>query len=256
MRRLLSALPVVLVLLALLGAWELYVDLGGTDPLILPAPHAIASALYDDRALLWSNLLVTAGEVLLGILAGVVAAFALSVVIHFSRTLRRALYPLLVASQTLPIPIVAPVLVLWLGFGLGPKVLMVALVSFFPVVVTTSAALEGIDGELLKLMRTFDATRLRTFAHVELPACMPGVFTGARIAAVVAVIGAVFAEWAGSSSGLGYLFNVSLPQLLIARAYACVVLLSAFAIVLFVLLGALERLMLPWARRPVEGSSR
>jgi NitT/TauT family transport system permease protein/putative hydroxymethylpyrimidine transport system permease protein len=242
--------------LALLGAWELYVDVGGADPLILAAPHAVGSSLYDDRALLWSNLLVTAGEVLLGILAGVLAGFALSVVIHFSRTLRRALYPLLVASQTVPIPIVAPVLVLWLGFGLAPKVLMVALISFFPVVVTTSAALEGVDGELLKLMRTFDAGRLRTFAHVEFPASLPGIFTGARIAAVVAVIGAVFAEWSGAGKGLGYLFNVSLPQLLIARAYACVVLLSLFAIALFVALGALERLALPWAHRSQEHSRR
>jgi ABC-type nitrate/sulfonate/bicarbonate transport system permease component len=131
---------------------------------------------------------------------------------------------------------------------------MVALVSFFPVVVTTSAALEGVDPELLKLMQTFDASRRRSFSLVELPSALPGVFTGARIAAVVAVIGAVFAEWAGSSSGLGYLFNVSLPQLLIARAYACVVLLSVFAIVLFALLGLLERLALPWAYRAREDS--
>jgi NitT/TauT family transport system permease protein/putative hydroxymethylpyrimidine transport system permease protein len=248
-RRVGSVVPAMLMLLALIGAWELYVDLGGADPLILPAPHAIASSLYDDRGLLWSNLQVTAGEVLLGIVAGVAAAFVLSVAIHFSRVLRNALYPLLIASQTLPIPIVAPVLVLWLGFGWGPKVLMVALVSFFPVVVTTSAALEGVDPELLKLMRTFDASRRRSFSLVELPAALPGLFTGARIAAVVAVIGAVFAEWAGSSSGLGYLFNVSLPQLLIARAYACVVLLSLFAIGLFALLGVLERLALPWAHR-------
>jgi NitT/TauT family transport system permease protein/putative hydroxymethylpyrimidine transport system permease protein len=248
-RRLTGVLAAGVVLLAILTAWELYVDLGGADPLILPAPHAIAASLYNDRALLWSNLLVTASEVFLGILAGVVAALMLSIVIHFSRTLRRALYPLLVASQTVPIPIVAPVLVLWLGFGLAPKVLMVALISFFPVVVTTTAALESVDPELLKLMRTFDATRLRTFTLVEFPGALPGVFTGARIAAVVAVIGAVFAEWAGSGSGLGYLFNVSLPQFLIARAYACVVLLSVFAIVLFALLGVLERLALPWSHR-------
>jgi NitT/TauT family transport system permease protein/putative hydroxymethylpyrimidine transport system permease protein len=243
------------MLLALLGAWELYVDLGGADPLILPAPHAIAQSLYSDHALLWSNLLFTAGEVLLGILAGVAAAFVLSVAIHFSQVLRRALYPLLVASQTLPIPIVAPVLVLWLGFGLGPKVLMVALVSFFPVVVTTSAALEGVDPELLKLMRTFDATRARSFSLVELPSALPGLFTGARIAAVVAVIGAVFAEWAGSNRGLGYLFNNSMDQLLIPRAYACVVLLSVFAIVLFAALGVLERLALPWAPRARDRES-
>ena len=209
--------PVALVAL-LLGAWECYVDLGGADPLILPAPHAIASSLYVDRALLWRNFLVTAEEVLLGMAVAIAAGLALAILIHFSAILRRALYPLLVASQTLPIPVVAPVLVLWLGFGLLPKLSMVALVAFFPIVITTLAGLESVDPDLIKLMRTFDASPLRIFREVELPAALPGLFTGAKLAAVFAVLGAVFAEWAGASSGLGYLFNVSLPQLLMARS--------------------------------------
>ncbi len=236
----------VIVVLVLLGAWELYVDLGGADPLILPPPHAIASSLYTDRGLLWSNFVVSAGEVLLGIAVAVAAALSLALAIHFSRTLRKALYPLLVASQTVPIPIVAPVLVLWLGFGLLPKLLIVALVAFFPVVVTTLAGLESVDEDLIKLMRTFDASKLRIFREIELPAALPGLFTGAKLAAVFAVIGAVFAEWAGASSGLGYLFSVSMSQFLVAQAFACVVVLSAFAITLFALLSAAERIALPW----------
>lgn len=236
------------LLVLLLGCWELYVDLGGADPLILPAPHAVAKAMYTDRALLWSNFAVTAEEVLLGILLAAVASFALAVALHlFRRTLRPAVYPLLIASQTVPVPIVAPVLVLWLGFGVLPKLLVIALVSFFSIVVTTLAGLAAVDPDLIKLMRTFDASRTRTLRHVELPAALPGLFTGAKIAVVVAVIGAVFAEWSGSSSGLGYLFQQSLPQLLTARAYAAVVILSLFAIALFALLTVAERLMLPWA---------
>jgi putative hydroxymethylpyrimidine transport system permease protein len=255
-RRLRTTLPPVLVIAAILGIWELYVDLGGADPLILPAPHAIASSLYNDRSLLWSNFLVTAEEVFLGIAVAVLAGFALTIAIHFSATLRRAFYPLVVASQTVPVPIIAPVLVLWLGFGLAPKLIVIAVVSFFPVVVTTLAALEGVDPELLKLMRTFDASRLRTFREVELPAALPGLFTGAKIAAVVAVIGALFAEWSGASAGLGYLFNLSLPQLLMARAYACVVVLSLFAIALFALLSVAERIALPWAYQPTGDPNR
>ena len=169
MRRLLSGWRAVVLLAAFFGVWELYVDTGGADPLILPSPHAIASSLYDDRALLWSNFLVTAGEVLLGILVAAVAALALTVAMHFSATLRRAVYPLLIASQTIPIPILAPLFVLWLGFGLLPKLLVIALVSFFSIVVTTLAGFSAVDGELIKLMRTFDATAWRTFRHVELP---------------------------------------------------------------------------------------
>jgi putative hydroxymethylpyrimidine transport system permease protein len=240
-----------LVLLALAGIWELYSDLGGSSRrLILPAPHQVASALYDDRSLLWSNFLVTAQEVLLGILVASVAGLLLALAVHFSRTLRSALYPLMVSSQAIPIPMIAPLLVLWLGFGLRPKLVVVGLVSFFPIVVTTLAGLDSVDPDLLKLMRTFDAPRRRTFRLLELPSAIPGLLVGARIAVVVAVIGAVFAEWAGSTSGLGYLFLQAEPQLLTARAYAAVVILSLFAIALFGLLTLAERALVPWAYRP------
>jgi ABC-type nitrate/sulfonate/bicarbonate transport system permease component len=241
----------VLVLVLVLGAWEAYVDLGGADPLILPPPHQVASALYTDRGLLWSNFLVTAEEVLLGIAVAAAAGFACAIALHLSaRTLRPGLYPLLVASQTIPIPMIAPLLVLWLGFGILPKLVVIALVSFFSIVVTTLAGLAGVDADLIKLMRTFDASRLRIFRHVELPSALPGLFTGAKIAVVVAVIGAVFAEQAGSNSGLGYLFQQSIPQLLTARAYAAVTVLSLFAIALFAGLTLAERLAVPWAYRP------
>ena len=241
----------MLLVLALLGAWELYVDLGGANrSFVLAAPHEIAKALYTDRSLLWSNFLVTAEEVLLGVLIAAVAGLAFAIAIHFSPTLRRAVYPLLVASQAIPFPVLATVLVLWLGFGILPKLVVVALVSFFPVVVTTLAGFAAVDTEMIKLMRTFDASRSRVFRHVELPAAIPGVVTGAKIAVVIAVIGAVFAEQAGSNSGLGYLLQQSLPQLLTARTYAIVVILSLFAIALFALLTLAERLALPWAYEP------
>ena len=237
-----------LMLLAILvGLWEVYVDLGGADPLILPAPHAVAKAMYGDRSLLWSNFLVTAQEVLLGILVAALTGLVFAIGIHFSPTLRRAVYPLLVASQAIPVPMIAPVLVLWLGFGIKAKLAVIALVSFFPIVVTTLAGLEAVDPELIKLMRTFDASRLRIFRHVELPSALPGVLTGAKIAVVVAVIGAYLAELAGASSGLGYLFQQSIAQILTARAYAAVVILSTFAIVLFGLLTLAERAAVPWA---------
>ena len=252
MRRLAKPLPAVLLVLALIGIWELYADLKGSSfsTAILPAPHQVLQALYDDRSLLWSNFLVTAKEVLLGILVAAVVGAILAIAIHFSPTLRRATYPLLVASQAVPVPILAPMLAFWLGFGLLPKLLVVALVSFFSVVVTTTAALAAVDPDLIKLMRTFDASRVRTFRHIELPSALPGVFTGAKIAVAVSVIGAVLAEYTGSNSGLGYVILISEPQLLVARAVAAVVILSLFAIALFALLGLVERLALPWAYRP------
>lgn len=251
MRRAVRALPAALLLLALVGIWELYVDLKGSSfSLILPAPHQVAKALYTDRSLLWSSFLVTAREVLLGILVATAFGSLLAVAIHFSPTLRRATYPLIIASQAVPVAVFAPVLAFWLGFGILPKLVVVAVVSFFSIVVTTTAGLAAVDPDLIKLMRTFDASRARTFRHVELPSALPGVFTGAKIAVAVSVIGAVFAEYTGSNSGLGYVILVSQPQLLVARGVAAVVILSLFAIALFALLEVAERLALPWAYRP------
>jgi NitT/TauT family transport system permease protein/putative hydroxymethylpyrimidine transport system permease protein len=246
-----SLLYAFVLVLVLAGAWELYVDLGGVSPLVLPAPHAIAVALYRDRSLLWSNFLVTAEEVLLGVLAAAAAALALATAMHFSRIVRSSVYPLLIASQTIPIPLLAPILVLWLGFGLEPKLIVVGLVSFFSIVVTTLAGFASVDPELTKLMRTFGASRRRVFLSVELPWALPGVFTGARIAVIIAVLGAVLAEQAGSNSGLGYVFTQSVAQLLTARAFATIVILSGFAILLFAGIGLLQRIALPWSRQPI-----
>jgi ABC-type nitrate/sulfonate/bicarbonate transport system permease component len=245
----------LLILVVLVGIWELYADLGPVDPLILPAPHAVASALVDDRGLLWSNLRVTAVEILLGIVVASAAGFILPVALHLSLPLRQSVYPLLIASQAIPIVIIAPLLIVWLGFGLAPKLVIIALVSFFPIVVTTLDALSRVDPELPKLLRTLDAPRLRVLRHVELPAALPGLFSGAKVGVAVAVIGAVFAEWSGSSSGLGHLVQQAIPQLDTARAYAAVLVLCAFAVVLFGLLTLVERLVLPWTRNPQGGTN-
>jgi ABC-type nitrate/sulfonate/bicarbonate transport system permease component len=237
-------------LLLLVGAWELFVDLGGADPSILPAPHAVASSLWNDRSLLWSDFLVTAQEVLFGIAIAAVAGLGFAIALHFSDTLRLAIYPLLIGSQAVPVAIFAILLVVWLGFGIFPKAIIVAIVSFFPIVVTTLAGLARVDPGLLKLTRTFDASRFATFRHVEFPSALPGVLTGAKIAVTVAVIGAVFAEYAGASAGLGYLFLVSEAQFSIPLSYAAVVILCAFAIALFALLSVAERVALPWAYQP------
>jgi ABC-type nitrate/sulfonate/bicarbonate transport system permease component len=249
MTRALKIAAPLLALLLFLGIWEIYVEAGGVSPLVLPAPHAIAQALWVDRGTLASNLWVTAREILLGILAAGALALLTATAIHLFTLVRYALYPLLVASQAVPVVIIGPVLTVWLGFGLLPKLAIIALVSFFPLVVTTLAAIERVDPELLKLMHSFDAGRWRTFRLVELPAALPGLVTGAKLAAVFSVIGAVFAEWSGSSSGLGYLLNVTVANLEIAEAFAAAVVLALFAVALFMLLTAVERRALPWANR-------
>jgi ABC-type nitrate/sulfonate/bicarbonate transport system permease component len=248
-------MPALLLIAALVGAWEAYARLGGIDAFILPAPTQIAQALYDDRSLLADNLLVTAQEVVLGLLLALAVALVLAVALHLSGVLRRAIYPLLVGTQAIPIVTIAPLLVAWFGYGLLPKLVIVALVCFFPIVVTTLDGLRSVDPEQHKLMRTLGASRAQTFRWVEAPAALPAALSGARIAVAVGGIAAVFAEYAGSERGLGHLLLQSIPQLETARAWAAVVVLAALAVVCFVLLGLAERRLAPWAHRPKDPTS-
>jgi putative hydroxymethylpyrimidine transport system permease protein len=246
----------LLAIVVLLGIWELYVKADNVSSLILPSPIDVVRALVDDRGTLWHNLKPTAVEILLGVVLGATFALLAAVAMHFSSIVREALYPLLVASQTIPIPIVAPLLVVWLGFGLLPKLVVVALVSFFPVVVTTLSGLAAVDPDLVKLMRTFDAGRWQTFTRVELPSALPGLFSGAKVAVVFSVIAAILAEQAGSNSGLGILLTLTIENLETAEAFASVFVLAGLAILLFALLTLAERRALPWAHRQRETETR
>ena len=246
------------LLLALLGAWELAARWGvladalSLQPYLVPAPSDIASSLWTDRSLLASNAWVTLREVAGGLAVAIAVGFALALILHLSATLRRAVYPLLVASQTVPIIAIAPILVVWFGFGIGPKLAIIALVCFFPVTVNTLDGLRSADPELAKLMRTLDASRLQTLCRAEVPAALPYFLSGTRIAVAVGVIGAVFGEWSGSDAGLGHLILVSNGVLDTARVFAAVVVLSAMAIALFALVAAAERRIAWWSPRARE----
>jgi NitT/TauT family transport system permease protein/putative hydroxymethylpyrimidine transport system permease protein len=254
MSRRLRWLAPLLMVAVLLGAWELYVDAGAVSSLVLPAPHAVLASLFADRATIWHNLVPTAEEILLGLVVAAVCALAVAVLLHLSSLARAAVYPPLVATQAIPIPLLAPLLVTWLGFGLLPKLVVIALVCFFPIVVTTMSGLASVDPDLLKLLRTFGAGRLQTFWRAELPSALPGLFAGAKLAAVLAVIAAILGEQAGASSGLGYLLTVTVANLEMAEAFATVLVLIAFAIMLFALLSVAEHRAVPWIhqRRDTE----
>ncbi len=240
------------VLLALVGAWEAYADSGAVDAFVLPAPHQIAEASWSNSGLLWSNFLTTAEEVGPGIALALLCGFLAAVAMHFSRVLRRALYPLAVGSQAQPIVLIAPLLVLWWGFGLLPKLAVIVVICFFPVLVTTLDALGSVDPDQVKLLRTLDASRWQIFRLAEAPTALPAAISGARIALAVAVIGAFIAETTGigSSAGLGHEIVTDITALQTARAYAAAVVLGAFAIACFYVLALAERRLAPWAHPP------
>jgi putative hydroxymethylpyrimidine transport system permease protein len=245
------------VILLLLGAWELAArwDLISNalsiEDFLVPAPSDVAESLWRDRSLLADDAWVTLREVLLGFACALVCGLAFAVVLHLSDTLRRAFYPLLIASQTVPPVAIAPILVVWFGFGLGPKVLLIALVCFFPVTVNTLDGLRSVDPQLITMMRTLGAGRAQILGRVELPSALPFFFSGTKIAIAVAVIAAVFAEWVGAESGLGHQIFIAESQLLTARMFAAITLLGVMAIALFGLVALIERRVVSWDRREV-----
>ena len=230
-----------LVLLALLGVWELVVRVGWVDSLLLPAPTQVLASLWEDRSILAPDLWTTTYEVLAGLLASLILGAALALVMHLYEPVDRALRPLVVGSQAVPMPVLAPLVVLIAGFGLAPKVLIVALVCFFPITVNLADGLRSSDPDASKVLRSLDATRWQRLRMLELPSALPSGFTGLRVAAAVSVIGAVFAELAGSDSGLGHLVVIANGQLETARAFAATLLLVVMAVVLYAAFSALER---------------
>jgi putative hydroxymethylpyrimidine transport system permease protein len=244
-RWLLAALLLGLFVLA----WQGVASLESVDDLLVASPVETAEALYDEFGLLSDNALVTLVEVLLGLAVAVPLGVILAVGMHLVRPLRDAAYPLLVASQAIPIVVLAPIFVLAFGFGIGPKVAIVTLICFLPVTVNLLDGLRSVPPELLKLMRSLGASRLRSLRSVELPAALPYLFSGLKIAATVSVIGAVFGEWAGADEGLGRIVLLANNQLETPRVYAGTVLLTLMAVGLFLAVVAAERIACPWTRK-------
>jgi ABC-type nitrate/sulfonate/bicarbonate transport system permease component len=245
MRYALSAALLVLFVLA----WQGVASLESVDDLTLASPVETWEALRDDWSLLWDNAWVTLVEVLLGLAIAVVAGVGLAIGMHLIRPLRDAAYPLLVASQAIPIVVLAPIFVLAFDYGIGPKLAIVALICFFPITVNLLDGLRSVEPELLKLMRSFGASRLRTLRSVELPASLPFLFSGLKVAATVSVIGAVFGEWAGADEGLGRLVLLGNTQLQTPRVYAGIVILTLMAVALFALVVIAERIACPWNKK-------
>jgi len=238
--------PPLALLAAVVGIWELIIRAAHVPDYLFPAPSAVASSLVNDSGLLGRATLVTVREIVLGYLFAVAVALLIAILLHFSAALRRALLPILVLSQTVPTVLLAPILAILLGYGIEPKLVVVAVVCFFPIVVNAVDGFRSADPELVRMMRTLHGGRLAIFRRVELPGALPAIFSGARIAATYAAVGAVFGEWAGSSAGLGFVILQAQPALETARIFAAVLILSALALCLYALVTLAERLLVPW----------
>jgi ABC-type nitrate/sulfonate/bicarbonate transport system permease component len=240
------------LLAALIGIWQVAASTGAiADALsleryLVPSPVEIAESLWDNRSLLAENAWVTLREMVFGIFCAIVVGIGFAIVMHRWQVMRDAAYPVIIASQTVPVLVIAPILTVWFGYGIAPKVVIIALVCFFPLTVNALDGLRAVEPDAVKMMRSLDASRWQLFRRVESPTALPRVFTGTKIAVVIAPIGAVFAEWAGSSAGLGHLIQSDSANFEVARQFATTAVLAALALALMGLTVLAEHRVIRW----------
>jgi ABC-type nitrate/sulfonate/bicarbonate transport system permease component len=247
MARLMAVLPTTIAILVIAVGWELFPTLTGQPDYVVPPLSSIVAVGWD-RALstLLPNALVTLQEILLGFALGVTFGILLGAVIFFSLTMRRALLPLIIATQAIPVIAIAPILVIWFGFGILPKIFVAALISFFPVAMNTIAGLGSVERESVNLMRSLGASRRQILLRLRLPAALPSIFTGVKNAAAISAIGAIVGEWVGSNRGLGPVMITANASFKTSLVFAAIGYLSIMSIALFLLVVLAERLIIPW----------
>jgi ABC-type nitrate/sulfonate/bicarbonate transport system permease component len=238
--------PAVALLGLALLAWEATVRALEVPVYLVPAPSRIAGAAYEVRGSLPGHLGTTVLEAAIGLALAAVAGVALAALMAGVPLVRRVLYPLLVVSQNVPLVVIAPLIVIWFGFGMLPKVLVVIVVGFFPIAVNTVEGLRAADPGMIELVRSLGGSRWQALRLVRLPAALPAFFSGLKISATYAILGAVIGEWVGASSGLGLFITRAQASFRTDRVFVAVVVIAAVSIAFFALAEALARLMLPW----------
>ncbi|TJZ81612.1 ABC transporter permease [Rhodococcus oryzae] len=240
--------PALVVVAALVVAWQIYVDVSGIRPQLLPSPVRVAQQGWGHREEIAVHAGATLTVTLIGFSVSLVLAWALAILVDFSPWLRRAFVPLFVASQTLPIIAIAPLMIIWFGFGLLPKVLVIALATFFPMAIGLIEGFASTEREAGALLRSMRASRWQVFRYVRLPSALPRFFTALRIGITYAVVGAVFAEYVGASKGLGIYMSLQKNSFRTDLVLAAVLVTAVISIALYLLTFAVERVVAPWSR--------
>lgn len=246
LRRLAGYGPAFVLTLALLALWELFVRAGLVSVQVLPSPIAIIQALFNNWSIIYDNTLQTLLETVLGLTLAALLGLLLAITLDISSWVRRAVYPLLITSQTIPIIALAPLLLIWIGYDIRPKLIVVTLYCFFPIAVATVDGLASAEPELLKLLQSMRATRWQILRLVRLPGAMPAFFSGLRIAAAYSVIGAIFGEYVGAEKGLGIYMQKAANSFATINVFAAILVTTILSLLLFGLVSLIERIALPW----------
>ncbi len=236
---------VIAFYVALVVAWELVVRAGLVAPYILPAPTMFMAELFNRWDLYLEHTIATTNSTLAGFALGSAVGFVLGLLIAYSRTMERIIYPAIIFTQTVPKLALAPLFTVWFGVGALPKVLIAALICLFPVLINTVTGIKTVDPRLRQLMSSVSASKWQLFRMIELPTALPSIFAGLQVGVTLAVVGALVGEWVGADRGLGYLIIYDMSQLRTTGVFASLVCVTAMGIVLFLLVRWLEKLMLP-----------
>jgi NitT/TauT family transport system permease protein len=239
------ARPVLLIII-LLVLWDAAIRIFKVPPYLVPAPEAVVRQLVSEWPRLWREGLVTTYATLGGFALSIAFGIPMALLIAYSRTVESFVYPLLVFSQSVPKIAIAPLFVVWFGFGIIPKVICAFMLGFFPIVVSTVAGFKSVDTDMLDLARSMKAGRIATFVRIALPQALPSLFAGLKVSVTLAVVGAVVGEFVGSNSGIGYLLQIANGNFDLPLMFAALVVLSMIGVLLFVAVDVIERLMIPW----------
>ena len=247
----------VLVFIGLLVVWQVVVKIFDISNILVPAPTAVAGSLVDgfQDGSLMTHSIVTLKEILIGFGIAVGSALISAVLITQFRAVERVLFPLLILTQTIPKVAMAPLLIVWFGIGISSKVLTVALIAFFPLLINAILGFRSAAYEQVEMLRSFGASRMQVMRHLQIPSALPHIFAGLEVAVILSVTGAVVAEFVGSSEGLGYLIQASNFTLDVARTFAVIVVLSAIGIALHAIVVQLGKRLLFWTATPIDTTS-
>jgi ABC-type nitrate/sulfonate/bicarbonate transport system permease component len=241
--------PALLGVAAIVGLWQVLVSLLKIDPTVLPSPSRVVVQGWDNRGQLWLNMIPTIKETLIGIVVAFVVSALLATVIDLSKIARRVLYPLLVASQSIPVIVIAPLFIIWFGFGLLPKILVIILVTFFPMTVALLEGFNSTEPEASRLIRSMGGGRLKEFWKLRVPTALPFFFTGLRVSVSFAVVAAIFGEWVGAVNGLGIYMSLEKNALRTDLVLAAVIITALISVILYGLTFVIQNAVMPWYRR-------
>lgn len=250
-RNLFKFTPSIILSATIFMLWEVLVRVLEVPDWFLPPPSLILRELFLSIDIILGHLLTTSVEVLLGLALSVIVAINFSLLIFFFKSIEKSVYPLLIATQTIPVITISPLLLVWFGPNIFSKIIIVAIISFFPIIVNFLDGLKSADSEMIMMAKQFGASKIQIFYKIQLPYSFPYLISGLKIASVASVIGAVVGEWVGASGGLGWLIKTSSPQFLTERVFASIFVLSLLAVSLFSIFYLIERLVLK--KYPIKG---